>query len=82
MPLLNVALTAPYMHNEMFKTLAQVIDYYDEPDKVVPNAINRDPLLAKPLGLTKQEKLDLESFLPSLTAKRFLPAKAQIAWKL
>lgn len=80
-PLRNVALTAPYMHNGMFKTLAQVIDYYDDPDKVVPNAINRDPLLAKPLGLTKQEKLDLESFLRALTDKRFL-VKAQSAEKL
>jgi cytochrome c peroxidase len=67
----NVALTAPYMHNGMFKTLTQVIDYYDEPDKVVPDAINRDPLLAKPLGLTTQEKKDLEAFLRSLTDKRF-----------
>ncbi|MBC3785647.1 cytochrome-c peroxidase [Spirosoma utsteinense] len=71
-PLRNVALTAPYMHNGMFKTLTQVIDYYDDPDKVVPNAINRDPLLAKPLGLTRQEKMDLEAFLRSLTDKRFM----------
>ncbi|WP_420148699.1 cytochrome-c peroxidase [Spirosoma sp.] len=71
-PLRNVALTAPYMHNGMFRTLAQVIDFYDDPDKIVPNAINRDPLLAKPLGLTVQEKKDLESFLLSLTDKRFL----------
>ena len=71
-PLRNVALTAPYMHNGMFRTLAQVIDFYDDPDKVVPNAINRDPLLAKPLGLAAQEKLDLENFLRSLTDKRFL----------
>jgi cytochrome c peroxidase len=71
-PLRNVALTAPYMHNGMFKTLGQVIDFYDDPDKVVPNAINRDPLLAKPLGLTTQEKKDLECFLQSLTDKRFL----------
>jgi cytochrome c peroxidase len=55
--------------------LAQVIDYYDDPDKVVPNAINRNPLLAKPLHLTKQDKLDLESFLRALTDKRFLTAK-------
>lgn len=71
-PLRNVALTAPYMHNGMFKTLAEVIDHYNEPDKRVPDAINRDPLLAKPLGLTQQEKLDLEEFLRSLTDKRFL----------
>ena len=71
-PLRNVALTAPYMHNGVFKTLGQVIDFYDDPGKVVPNAINRDPLLAKPLGLTTQEKNDLENFLRSLTDKRFL----------
>lgn len=71
-PLRNVALTAPYMHNGMFRTLGQVIDFYDDPDKIVPNAINRDPLLAKPLGLTAQEKLDLENFLRSLTDKRFV----------
>ncbi|GAB4044272.1 cytochrome-c peroxidase [Spirosoma jeollabukense] len=71
-PLRNVALTAPYMHNGLFKTLAEVIDHYNDPDKRVPGAINRDPLLAKPLGLTQQEKLDLEEFLRSLTDKRFL----------
>ena len=67
----NIALTAPYMHNGMFRTLAQVIDYYDEPDKVVPNARNRDPFMAQPLHLTPQEKQDLESFLNALTDKRF-----------
>jgi cytochrome c peroxidase len=67
----NVAITAPYMHNGMFKTLGQVIDFYNDPGKVVPNAINRDSLLAKPLGLNAQEKKDIEAFLCSLTDKRF-----------
>jgi len=67
----NVAVTAPYMHNGMFKTLKEVIDFYNEPDKVISNAINRDSLLAKPLGLSEQEKSDLEAFLNSLTDKRF-----------
>ncbi|SFE07039.1 cytochrome-c peroxidase [Spirosoma endophyticum] len=71
-PLRNVALTAPYMHNGMFKTLAEVINHYNAPDQRVPGAINRDPLLAKPLGLTPQEKGDLKEFLRSLTDKRFL----------
>ena len=48
----NIAMTAPYMHNGMFRTLKEVIDFYNEPDKVVPNPINRDTLLAVPLGLT------------------------------
>jgi cytochrome c peroxidase len=67
----NVAITAPYMHNGMFRTLAEVIDFYNEPQKIVPDGMNRDSLLQKPLGLTKEEKDDLESFLLSLTDKRF-----------
>jgi cytochrome c peroxidase len=68
----NVAITAPYMHNGMFKTLRQVIDYYDDPDKIVPHSIGRDSLLAKPINLTEQEKTDLENFMIALTDRRFL----------
>lgn len=68
----NIAMTAPYMHNGMHKTLREVIDYYNEPDKFITNSINRDTLLRKPLGLTEQEKTDLEAFLVSLTDARFL----------
>jgi cytochrome c peroxidase len=68
----NVAITAPYMHNGMFKTLRQVIDYYNDPDKIVPHSIGRDSLLAKPINLTEQEKTDLENFMIALTDRRFL----------
>lgn len=68
-PLRNIALTAPYMHNGMFRTLREVIDYYDNPDLFVADPINRDSLLAKPLNLSAQEKKDLEDFLLSLTSK-------------
>jgi cytochrome c peroxidase len=78
-PLRNVALTAPYMHNGMFRTLRQVIDYYNDPDQVVPHARNRDPFLAQPLGLTEKEKVDLESFLRTLTDKRFLVDSKPVA---
>jgi len=67
----NIAQTAPYMHNGMHKTLREVIDYYNEPDKFIANAINRDSLLKKPLGLTEDEKKDLENFLLSLSDRRF-----------
>jgi cytochrome c peroxidase len=69
-PLRNIALTAPYMHNGMFKTLREVIDYYDNPDRFVPDAVNRDSLLAKPLNLTERDKRDLEEFLRALTSKQ------------
>jgi cytochrome c peroxidase len=68
----NVAITAPYMHNGMFKTLREVIDYYDKPNSFVPKHQNRDELLNKPLKLTEQDKQDLEAFLRTLTDDRFL----------
>lgn len=67
----NVELTAPYMHNGIFKTLKEVINFYNDPSKVVPNALNRDTMLAKPLNLTDLERSDLEAFLLSLTDRRF-----------
>ncbi len=67
----NVAVSAPYMHHGAFRTLREVIDYYDNPDRFVPNSIGRDTLLARPLGLTEAEKDDLEAFLHALTDDRF-----------
>ena len=59
----NVSLTAPYMHNGQFDTLREVIDFYDRGG--IPNEL-LSPLI-RPLGLTEQEKGDLEAFLHSLT---------------
>jgi cytochrome c peroxidase len=71
----NIAQTAPYMHNGMHKTLKEVIDYYNEPDKFIPDAINRDTSMRKPLGLTESEKKDLENFLLSLSDDQFTAQK-------
>lgn len=68
----NVAMTAPYMHDGSFKTLRQVIDYYDNPHATMPDGINRDSILSQPLHLTEQDKQDLEAFLHSLTDDRFV----------
>lgn len=67
----NVEVTAPYMHNGMFSTLEEVVDYYDNPYKFVTKPINMDSLLIKPLNLSSQEKSDLVSFLKSLTDYQF-----------
>jgi cytochrome c peroxidase len=67
----NVALTAPYMHNGIFKTLEEVIDFYNNPFKIIPNAKNVDSTLIQPLGLTTQEKKDLVAFLKTLSDKAF-----------
>ncbi|RMF89299.1 MAG: cytochrome-c peroxidase [Nitrospinota bacterium] len=61
----NVTQTAPYMHNGVFQTLAEVIDFYDRGGGAVPN---KSPLM-QPLGLTAQEKSDLLAFLEALTGE-------------
>ena len=68
----NIAVTAPYMHNGMFKTLEEVVEYYNNPQKFVPDAINIDEVLKTPLGLTEKEKKDLVSFLKTLTDKKYI----------
>ncbi len=65
----NTALTAPYMHNGMFSTLEEVIEYYNNPYLVIEKPINMDSLMLKPLNLTQQEKEELLDFLKSLTDK-------------
>ncbi|MCF8244216.1 MAG: cytochrome-c peroxidase [Saprospiraceae bacterium] len=68
----NVALTAPYMHNGMFRSLDEVIDFYNDPAKAMPDAINRDTSLATPLNLTATEKAELKAFLEALTDDQFV----------
>jgi cytochrome c peroxidase len=60
------------MHNGMFKTLKEVISYYNNPDAIVKNGKNRDLALSKPLGLTDEEISDIEAFLKTLTDDRFV----------
>ena len=57
--------TAPYMHNGMFKTLDEVIDFYNMGGGHDPN---KDAAL-KPLGLSRQERNDLRAFLEALSGE-------------
>ncbi len=64
----NVALTAPYMHNGIYQTLEEVVEFYDRGGGQglglkVPN----QTLAADPLHLTIQEKTDLVNFMKALT---------------
>ena len=68
----NVAVTAPYMHNGIFRTLEDVVDYYNNPAQRIQGQINIDRDLEKPLGLTENEKKELVAFLKTLTDKEFL----------
>ena len=51
--------TAPYMHNGLFQTLTEVVDFYDR--GAGPNSG------LKPLGLSQVEKRDLLAFLDTLS---------------
>jgi len=68
----NVGVTAPYMHNGMFKTIKEVLNYYNNPTSMVSGSINTDSLLAQPLNLKPSELEDLEAFLNALTDEQFV----------
>ncbi|MDR4460207.1 MAG: cytochrome-c peroxidase [Nitrospirales bacterium] len=57
--------SAPYMHDGVFKTLEEVVDFFDKGGNANPQL---SPLM-KPLGLASQEKTDLIAFLKALTGE-------------
>ncbi|MGE0674643.1 MAG: cytochrome-c peroxidase [Methylibium sp.] len=59
-PLRELKVTAPYMHNGVFDTLDQVVDFYDRGGGGKGTDL-------KPLGLTAPEKKALVAFLLSLS---------------
>lgn len=67
----NIWVTGPYMHDGRFKTLEQVVSYYNTPFMFVDDPVNIDSALLKPLMLTQQEKKDLVAFLKTLTDKAY-----------
>ncbi len=69
----NIAMTAPYMHDDRFATLEEVVDFYSEGivysdtiDSLIPNVHGGG------LQLTAQERSDLVAFLGALTDPEFL----------
>lgn len=67
----NAAVTAPYMHNGVYATLAEVVDFYDAGGGAglglrVPN----QTLPTDSLHLTPREKRDLIAFISTLTDRR------------
>ncbi len=59
----SVALTAPYMHTGGFKTLEEVMEFYNKGGEQVPG---KDVFMSA-LNLTDQEKKDLVELMKSLT---------------
>jgi len=58
----SIVETAPYMHDGAFKTLEEVVEFFDQGGG---KNSNLSPLM-KPLGLTKEEKTNLIAFLKAL----------------
>ncbi|MGL2964603.1 cytochrome-c peroxidase [Flavobacterium sp. RSB2_4_14] len=64
----NIQFTFPYMHDGRFKTLTEVVKHYNSlgHDKNLP------AVLAKPMNLSDNDRVDLVVFLQTLTDKEFL----------
>lgn len=64
----NVALTAPYMHNGVYSTLEEVIDFYDRGGGAgLGFSLSNQTLPSDRLELTANEKKQLIAFLHALT---------------
>jgi cytochrome c peroxidase len=68
----EISRTAPYMHDGRFKTLDDVVNFYNQGGVKNPH---QDPLIL-PLELTKEEKQDLVQFLRTLTGEGWKHATA------
>ena len=64
----NAALTAPYMHNGVFKTLDDVVSFYNDGGGAGRGIdLNTQTLPTEKLNLTKKEMKDIVAFLNALT---------------
>ena len=68
----EISRTAPYMHDGRFKTLDDVVNFYNQGGVKNPH---QDPLIL-PLELTKEEKQDLVQFLRTLAGEGWKHATA------
>ncbi|SHJ74249.1 cytochrome c peroxidase [Hymenobacter daecheongensis DSM 21074] len=64
----NIALTAPYMHNGQYRTLEQVLDFYNQGGGLgLGIAVANQTLPPNKLHLTRQDMADMKAFLMTLT---------------
>jgi cytochrome c peroxidase len=73
----NVALTAPYMHNGAYRTLEEVVAFYNHGGAAgLGLSLPNQTLPADSLHLNSREQADLVSFLKALTDRSLLPLKS------
>ncbi len=60
----EIAITGPYMHNGIYRTLEEVVEHYDRGGDTKTN-LSPD---MKPLNLSAQQKADLVAFMNTLTS--------------
>ena len=64
----NVALTAPYMHNGVYRTLEQVVNFYNRGGGTGTGVELADQTLSpEPLALTRGERRAIVAFMRALT---------------
>lgn len=64
----NIALTAPYMHNGAYKSLEQVMEFYNKGGGAgIGIKLDNQTLSADPLNLTEAEQRAIIAFLHTLT---------------
>lgn len=69
----NIELTAPYMHNGVFKTMEEVIDFYnDGGGNGLGFNLQNQTLPEDKLNLTDLEKDQLIAFMKTLTDRKYL----------
>ncbi|MDP5201561.1 cytochrome-c peroxidase [Flavobacterium sp. DG2-3] len=68
----NAAVTAPYMHNGVFKTLEEVVDFYNKGGgQGLGYEVENQTLPFDELKLTKNEEKALVAFMKTLTDKKY-----------
>jgi len=68
----NAAITAPYMHNGVFKTLEEVVDFYNKGGgKGLGYEVDNQTLPFDELKLNKKEESALVAFMKTLTDKKY-----------
>lgn len=68
----NVAITAPYMHNGVFKTLEEVVSFYNKGGGVgLGYEVENQTLPFDKLNLTVKEEKALVAFMKTLTDKKY-----------